>query len=257
METGIQQYLIVCPLVFLAGLLDAVAGGGGLISLPAYFIAGIPLHFALGTNKLSSCMGTLIAACRYYKNGLTNLFLCIPSAGAALAGSALGSLLTMRVSEEYLRMLLLAVLPLTAFYVYKKKKLEPTGPKLSRKKTLVYAVCISCVVGGYDGFFGPGTGTFLILLYTGLARIDAKIAAGSAKAVNLASNIAALSVFLINARVLLPLGLAAGAFSVLGGYIGAGLVIHRGAKIIRALILVVLFLLFVKIAWDILKPLFV
>jgi uncharacterized membrane protein YfcA len=246
------QFLIVCPLVFLAGLLDAIAGGGGLVSLPAYLIAGVPMHFALGTNKLSSFMGTCIASCRYYKHKLVDLSLCLPSAGAALAGSAIGSSLTLSVGEACLQRLLLVVLPVTAFYVYKKKNFNASPRPLPRRRALAYSIAISCLIGGYDGFFGPGTGTFLILLYTGLAKIEARTASGNAKFVNLASNLAAALVFLGNGRALLPLGLAAGAFSVLGGYIGAGLVIHRGAKIIRACILVVLFLLFVKIAWDML-----
>jgi uncharacterized membrane protein YfcA len=106
------------------------------------------------------------------------------------------------------------------------------------------------VIGGYDGFFGPGTGTFLILLYTGVAKIDPRTASGNAKLVNLASNLASAVLFLAHRRVILPLGLAAGVFSIAGSYLGSGLVIRRGAKVIRYCILAVLGLLFVKIVWD-------
>jgi uncharacterized membrane protein YfcA len=245
--------LIGCPLVFLAGFMDSIAGGGGLISLPAYVIAGVPVHFALGTNKLSSTMGQIVASFRYYRGGFVDVFICLPSIPAALAGSALGSSLTLLVDERYLQWLLLAVLPLTALYILRKKEFRASGAPFSRSATAVLAAVISFVIGGYDGFFGPGTGTFLILLYTGLARIEPRAAAGNSKLVNLASNVSALTVFLLHGRALLPLGLAAGFFSVAGSWLGAGLVIRRGTGVLRVFILAVLALLLAKIAYDLLK----
>ena len=250
MELELSTFLIVCPLVFLAGLLDSIAGGGGLISLPAYLFAGVPIHFALGTNKLSSIAGTAVASYRYYKNKYMDIKLCVPWIPAALAGSALGASLTLLVDERYLQRLLLVVLPVTAVYVFKKKLLDTPGPALSRSRTLVYGVAVSFCIGGYDGFFGPGAGTFLILLYCGIAKVDSSVASGNAKLVNLASNLSSLVLFLYHRRALIPLGLAAAVFSVMGAYIGSGLVIRRGTRIIRGAILTVLALLFLKIAYD-------
>jgi len=246
----LSVYLIVCPLVFLAGFVDAIAGGGGLISLPAWLLAGVPMHYALGSNKLASSLGSVTAAARYYKNRLVDLPLCLPSVAAALAGSAIGSSLTLGVSETALQKLLLLVLPVTAFYVFRSRRFTASPQPLPRKRTFLYTTVISFVVGGYDGFFGPGTGTFLILLYTGLARLDFRVSAGNAKVVNMASNLAAAAVFILNGKTLFPPALCAGAFSVLGSFVGAGLAIKRGAKLIRAFTLVVLAILFVKIAWD-------
>jgi uncharacterized membrane protein YfcA len=246
-------FLIVCPLVFLAGFIDSIAGGGGLISLPAYLIAGVPVHFALGTNKLSSTMGAITASFRYYKNGFVDLFLAAPSILAALAGSALGTSLTLLINERYLQWLMLAVLPLTAFYVLRKKEFKPAGVSFSRNKTILLSALISFVLGGYDGFFGPGTGTFLILFYTGLARIEGRAAAGNAKLVNLGSNASAMIVFLLHGRTLVPLGLCAGLFSIAGSYLGSGLVIKKGTGVLRLFILVVLALLLCKIGYDLLK----
>jgi uncharacterized membrane protein YfcA len=243
-------FFIVCPLVFIAGFVDSIAGGGGLVSLPAYLIAGVPVHFAMGTNKCSSVVGAITASLRYYRNGYVDIILCLPSMAAALTGSALGTFLTLRTGEQYLQWLLIAVLPVTAFYVFKKKKFETTGLSLSRRRKIVFSAIISFVIGGYDGFFGPGTGTFLILLYSGIAKIDPRTASGNAKLVNLASNLASVVLFFVHHRVILPLGLAAGAFSVAGSYLGSGLVIRRGAKVIRYFILGVLGLLFIKIVWD-------
>ncbi|MDR2102550.1 MAG: TSUP family transporter [Treponema sp.] len=253
MNLDITVFLIVCPLIFLAGFVDAVAGGGGLISLPAYLLAGVPMHFALGTNKLSSCMGTAVASWRYYKNKFVDLSLCLPSTAAALAGSALGTSLTLAVPEGYLQRILLVLLPVIAFYVFKNKHLDSPACPLSRIRCMVYSIIISFTIGGYDGFFGPGAGTFYILLYTALAKIEGRTASGNAKFVNLASNLAALTVFLTNHRVFLPLGFCAGFFSILGSYLGSGLAIRRGAKIIRYFVLAVLILLFAKILWDTFK----
>jgi uncharacterized membrane protein YfcA len=244
-------FFIVCPLVFLAGFVDSIAGGGGLISLPAYLAAGVPIHHALGTNKCSSTVGALTASFRYYRNGYVDLLLCLPSVLAALAGSALGAALTLLAAEAFLQRLLLIVLPLTAFYVFKKKDFEIPGPPPPRRRAMILSGAISFVIGGYDGFFGPGTGTFLILLYTGLAKIDPRTASGNAKVVNLASNAASLALFIAKGRVFLPLGLAAGAFSVAGSYLGSGLAIRRGAKVIRYFVMGVLVLLLTKTAWDI------
>ncbi|MDR2102256.1 MAG: TSUP family transporter [Treponema sp.] len=243
-------FFILCPLIFLAGLIDAVAGGGGLVSLPAYLLAGVPIHFALGTNKLSSCMGTAVASWRYYKNKFVDLVLCLPSMAAALAGSALGTSLTLVIPEGYLEKILLVLLPATAFYVLKNKKFDRPEHSLSRARSMVYAIIISFLVGGYDGFFGPGAGTFYILLYTAAAGIEGRTASGNAKFVNLASNLAALAVFLSKGRVILSLGLCAGFFGILGAYLGSGLAIRRGVKLIRYFILIVLVLLFIKISWD-------
>ncbi|MDR0623612.1 MAG: TSUP family transporter [Treponema sp.] len=251
MEPTAAAFFIVCPLVFLAGFVDSIAGGGGLISLPAYLAAGVPMHYALGTNKCSSTIGAVTASFRYYRNGYVDLLLCLPSAAAALAGSALGTSLTLLADEVFLRRLLIIVLPLTAFHVFKKKDFEIQGPPLSRRRTVILAGLISFVIGGYDGFFGPGTGTFLILLYTGLAKIDPRTASGNAKVVNLASNAASVVLFIMNGRVFFPLGLTAGVFSVAGSYLGSGLAIRRGAKVIRYFVMGVLVLLFAKTGWDI------
>ena len=253
MELSIHVFLIVCPLVFLAGFIDSIAGGGGLISLPAYLIAGIPPQFALGTNKLSSIAGTAIASLRYYKNKYVDIILCLPSIAAALIGAAFGSSFALLINEQILRLLLLVVIPVTAFYVFKKKDLDNFDKQLSRKKMVIYSVIISFFIGAYDGFYGPGTGTFLILLYNGVAKIDARIAAGNAKLVNFASNLSALILFLVNGRVLIPLGLCAALFNMLGAYLGSGLVIHKGTRIIRGTIFVVLLLIFIKILWDIIQ----
>lgn len=247
------QYLIVCPLVFLAGFVDAIAGGGGLISLPAYIIAGVPAHFALGTNKLASSMGTTVSTGRYLKNGYMKgkqmIRIAVLCCVASLIGSSIGSSLSLRVSEQVLKNLMIVVLPVVAFYVMRNKNLGSVETKepLPDKAMLAIAVLAAFFIGGYDGFYGPGTGTFLILILTGAARMDVRKASALTKVINLASNVAALTTFLVNGTVLYGLGLAAGIFCIAGHYIGSGLVVHNGQRIVRPVILIVLAILFVKI----------
>ncbi len=249
MDITIHTFLIVCPLVFLAGLVDSIAGGGGLIALPAYFLAGVPPHHALATNKLSSSAGTFIATFRYCKNKLVDWGIGIPSIILALIGSTIGANLALLVSENILKFILVIILPVVGFYVFKSRNFadKATADPLPRKKVYFIACLASFIIGTYDGFYGPGTGTFLILIYTGLARMDIGTASGNTKLVNLASNLAALATFIVNGKIIFVLGITAALFSIAGSYIGSGLVLKNGYKIIRPIILVVITLLFIKI----------
>lgn len=245
------QYIIVCPLVFVAGLVDSIAGGGGLIALPAYLIAGVPAHVALGTNKLSSAMGTVVSTARFARHGYLKgkLSMAGCSAVAALIGSALGAHLALMVPESAIKQMMIVVLPVVAFYVLRNKDLGENAKTGAISQGQVFAICIAAAffVGGYDGFYGPGTGTFLILILTGAARLDTRSASAQTKVINLASNVAALATFIATGNVFYPLGLAAGVCSIAGHYIGAGMVAHGGHKVVRPVVLLVLAVLFVKI----------
>ena len=245
------QYLIVCPLVFVAGLVDSIAGGGGLIALPAYLIAGVPAHVALGTNKLSSAMGTVVSTARFAQPGYLKgkMFMAAGSAAAALVGSSLGAHLALMVPETVIKHMMILILPIVAFYVLRNKDMgagKRTGV-ISDKKVFAICVLAAFFVGGYDGFYGPGTGTFLILILTGAAGLDTRSASAQTKVINLASNIAALATFIFTGNVFYPLGLTAGVCSIAGHYIGAGMVAHDGQKVVRPVVLLVLAVLFVKI----------
>ena len=194
MQTGeltLQMALIVAVGVFLASFTDAIAGGGGIISVPTYLIAGLLAHYALGTNKLSAGLGTIVG---------------------------------LRQRE----------LP------------EDTG-EIAPKKQMAIVCAASLVVGAYDGFYGPGTGTFLLLIFCNLAKMDVRTAGGNVKLVNLASNMGALFTSLMSGKVFIALGLIGTVTSVLGHYIGSGLAIKSGSKIVKPTVVIVLILLAVKV----------
>lgn len=249
--TGLSQFLIVCPLVFLGGFVDSIAGGGGLISLPAYLIVGLPAHFAIGTNKLSSAMGTTLTTWRFWREGYIRPRLSLLCAVFALIGSAAGANLALLVADRVFKIILLCILPLTALYVFRSKSLDAAGrAPLSAGRTAAVACALALVLGVYDGFYGPGTGTFLILTLTGLAHMGLNDAAGTTKAINLSTNVAALVTYLMNGRVLLPLGLTAGLFGIAGNWLGARSFSKNGAKLVKPLIGVVLSVFFVRTLWD-------
>lgn len=242
--------LVICPLLFVAGFVDAIGGGGGLISLPAYMLVGLDPHVMIGTNKLSSTMGTTIATIKYARSGYMMWWLCGLCIITALVGSAIGSHLSLIASPTFLMIFMLIALPIIGFYVLFKKDLGARSadkPAYSRRKTAIIAMCIALAVGVYDGFYGPGTGTFLTLLLMGVARLDVFKTAGVTKAINLTTNITALVVFLMNGTVLVGLGLVGGVFNIAGNYLGARMFTSKGASIVRPIILIVLVVFAVRL----------
>lgn len=251
MELTLTTYLIVCPLVFLAGLIDSVAGGGGLISLPAYYLAGLPPVLAAGTNKLSACLGTVASTARYIRGRKVDWRAGAFAAIGAFPGSWLGTLLLQRIPENTVRLLMICAIPLVAVVVLRRRDI--TGRCLVPERFVrPMALLIGLVIGFYDGLIGPGTGTFLILLFTMALGMEAVLASGTAKIVNLTSNVAALLSLLMTGNVLIALGLPAAACGIAGNWLGAGLTMKKGAGFIRGMLLVVLALLLAKMVLDVL-----
>ena len=241
---------LVCVGVFCASFMDAIGGGGGIISLPCYLLAGVPMHFALGTNKLSSCIGTVASTVRYVKNGCADWLLAIPSIVLAMIGAHFGTRLQLMVDEKYLKFVLLIVLPVIAAILLKKKELPEERKAMHEwlRRGIIWG--FSMVIGVYDGFYGPGTGTFLLLAFCYLGKIDVRTASGNVKLVNLSSNVSALITSLAAGKVLIPLGLLVAVFSTTGQYLGAGMALKNGSKIVRPVILVVLTLLVGKVLLE-------
>lgn len=238
--------------VFCASFVDAIGGGGGIISVPVYLLAGLPAHYALGTNKLSSGLGTAASTLRYIRNGFVDWSLAVPSVLLALLGSHMGTRLQLMLEERYLKYMLLAVLPVVAAVMLRRPGMPERAGQMRPAVRRAIVWTASAVVGAYDGFYGPGTGTFLLLIFCNLARMDVRTASGNVKLVNFASNIGALVTSLLAGKVLLPIGLIAAAFSMAGHYIGAGLTIKNGSRIVRPVILTVLVLLAVKVLLELL-----
>ena len=244
-----QMFLIVCPMLFLAGLVDAIGGGGGLISLPAYLLAGVPMHNAIATNKLSSTCGTTLTTVRFIRQGLVNWKIAVPTIVFAMLGSSLGANLSMKMDEGIMQNILFLVLPIVAFVVMNPKLFRDNqGAKVVLNARLwVTAILSSFLIGMYDGFYGPGTGTFLIIAFTVFAKMDLRSANAQAKIINLTTNITSLTIFLLNGQAIILLGLAAAVCNMAGNYVGSSLAMKQGSKVTRPVIVLVLILLFLKV----------
>lgn len=247
-------WLIVCPLVFLGGLVDAVAGGGGLITLPAYLLAGLPAHLASGTNKCGNVFGTLLSTGRFLKRGDVHIPSAAAGAAGALAGAWIGARLNLIMPEQMLYYVMLAIVPVMAVFLLLKRDFgeEDRSEELSRGQLMSMALGIGLLIGGYDGFFGPGAGTFLMLAFTGLCRFDLLTASGNTKVANSASNLASLVTFALAGKVLWSVGIPAALCGVAGNYVGSGLALKGGAKVIRPMFFVVLALLLARLFYGLL-----
>lgn len=248
-----EMLFVVCPLVFFDAFVDAIAGGGGLISLPAYLITGMPAHMAIGSNKFSAAAGTIISTIRFIKSGNLHLKIALQTAVIAFVGSAVGAKLALCTSDYYLRIIMMIFLPCVAIFVlFNSKQMNDVSrfERLSRVRVLLGMILVGMLIGIYDGFFGPGTGTFLILAFTTVLGFDLKRACGNTKIVNLATNMSALMVFIAAGQVYYEVVIPATAFSILGNWLGSGLAIKKGAKFIRPVMLFVLCLLLVKMGYD-------
>ena len=248
-----EMLLVVCPLVFFAAFVDAIAGGGGLISLPAYMITGMPAHMAIASNKFSAAVGTLIATVRFIKSGNLHMKAALQTAAFALIGSVIGAKLALFLSDYYLRIAMMIILPCVAVFVlFNRRQMGEVSrfEELSKTRVFFGMLIAGTLIGVYDGFFGPGTGTFLILAFTTVLGFDLKRACGNTKIVNLTTNVSALVVFMLAGQVYYAVAIPAMFFSILGNWLGSGLTIKKGAKFVRPVMIFVLCLLFIKMLYD-------
>lgn len=239
---------LLCAAAFFAGLVDAMAGGGGLISLPALLAAGIPPHFALGTNKVQSCLGTTFSTGRYLRHGQVQLPIALTAAAAALAGSYLGSRAALALPSERLSAILPFLILLVAVATFARKEFgaQDTFTE-AQPRHFVQALATGLAIGFYDGFFGPGTGTFLAFAFVFLFGFGFGRATGNTKVVNLASNIAAVVAFGLSGKVYLAVALPMGVANIAGNWLGAGFAIRGGARVIKPVFGFVLLLLLARI----------
>lgn len=254
MDIGIEQILILCIVAFAAGFVDAIVGGGGLLQTPASIImlSPQPVVNAIATVKIPSFSGTLFAALQYLKKVKLNWNLTVIMCTIAFFASFAGSELLTVVSNEFMKPVLLIVLTAVAIYTYTKKDFGQHEVKNhSYKREIIYAVSISLLIGFYDGFIGPGAGSFLILAFISLMGYDFLHASAQAKLVNLATNLGSIVLFSIKGKIIWAVALPMAVCNALGGILGARMAIAKGNKFIRIFFLVIVILTLTRFAWDI------
>ena len=236
-----------------AGFVDAMAGGGGLIQLPALLI-GLPnkeLPLILGTNKIPSIFGTTAAARNYFKNIKPDIPLTISMMGPAFIGSITGAAFAATIPKDFFKPFIVFLLITVAIYTWRKPALGMNeNLKFTHKKRLLFVALIGLFIGFYDGIFGPGTGTFLVFfLVSGIGYAFLK-ASATAKLVNIATNAGAILSFQLTGHIWWQLGLLLAFANVAGAVIGSRLAIKGGSPLVRKVFLAVIFLLIARVAWD-------
>jgi uncharacterized membrane protein YfcA len=252
MAHSLAQVVLLPAVAFVAGAVDAIAGGGGLLTVPALLAVGLPPHLALGTNKGQSCFGTAAALVRYGRHGWVPLRRALAVFPSGVVGALAGAWLQLRVPQGPLRPLVLVLLIFAAVVVAVRPALTPlhasAEPTRGRE---AMAVAVALLIGGYDGFFGPGTGTFLIVAFSTLLSLPLTQASAEAKVVNLGSNLAALGMFIWHHTVVWPIALPMAAAQVLGGTLGAHWTIRGGERWVRGAVLLVVTGLVCKLLVDV------
>ena len=253
-ELALQLLLLLFLAALLAGFIDAIAGGGGMVTLPAMLLAGIPPLQALGTNKLQSLFGSASASWSYARHGHVDLRAQLPMALAAAAGAVLGALLASRVPADWLKLGLPFLLVGIALYFALKPDIGAVE-RHRRVSPFVFGLTFVPAIGLYDGIFGPGTGSFLMLGFVALAGFGILKATAHTKFLNFGSNVGAFAVFVCTGAVLWKVGLAMGAGQFLGAQLGSRFAMRHGTRVIKPLLVTVSILLAVRLLADPTHPL--
>ena len=241
---------ILAGVALVAGTVDAIGGGGGLLTLPALLWAGLPPHLALGTNKGQSVFGSGAALVRFRRAGLLDPGQARWTFPLGLLGSLAGAALVLRISPERLRPLVLALLTAAAVFVALRRSIPGARRRREGRARHLLAAAIALAIGAYDGFFGPGTGTFLIVAFVALLGDGLAQASAEAKVVNFASNLAAMALFAARGVVVWGVALPMAAGQLAGGWLGAHLAVRRGDALVRTIVVAIALALAARLAWQ-------
>ncbi len=250
-EITLANVVFLCFAGFAAATVDAIAGGGGLISLPAIIAAGVPPHFALGTNKFASSFGAFTSAFTFTRLKKVFVPLMRYTVPCTLVGSVLGVLAALIMDQSFLKIIILVLIFATAIYTIVKKDFgsEDNFVELT-KKNIIQGCIFAFGLGFYDGFFGPGTGSFLIFLFIRVYGFDFTIAAGNSKVLNFVSNITSLVMFALNGKILYLVGIPMALCMILGASVGSRIAIKNGAKVIKPIFVTIALALTLKLLYS-------
>ncbi len=252
-DLAFNLLLLLFVAAFIAGFVDSIAGGGGLITIPAMLIVGIPPLQTLGTNKLQSMFGAASATIAYARKGHVDLKKQLPMAVMAVAGGAIGALIATVVPGSVLRALMPFLLVAIALYFALKPNLSDDD-RHQRITPFLFGMTFVPLIGLYDGVFGPGTGSFFMLAFVSLAGFGVLKATAHTKLLNLGSNLGAFIVFMVGGVVLWKIGLMMGLGQFLGAQVGSRFAMKSGAKLIKPLLIVTCVALAIKLLLDPTNP---
>ena len=246
--------ILLCIAAFAAGFVDAIVGGGGLIQTPMGLILlpQLPVSTVVGSLKIPAFSGTAFAAAQYVKKVTINWKLLLPMMALAMLSSFAGSSLLTQMHNDFMKPVLLVVLSLVAIYTFVKKDFGQHKEKAhSPTKHMLYSLLISLVIGFYDGFIGPGAGSFLVLAFVVLMGYDFLHASANAKMVNLDTNFGSILLFVLKGKIIWAIAIPMALCNAAGGFTGAKLAINKGNKFIRIFFLIIVVGTLTRFAYDV------
>lgn len=247
------RLIFLCIAGFAGAFIDAVAGGGGLLTIPAYLLTGVPPHIALGTNKFAATMGSFISTSGYARSNMINFRLLRVAVPMTVFGAVLGVIAVLRIPQDFLYPLVMILILAIGIYSFFKKDLgKINGFTDITHHKIFLAALTGLTLGFYDGFFGPGTGSFLIFIFIRFFKFDFVMASGNSKLINFTSNFTSLIMFALNGKIDYLLGVPIGICMIIGSLIGTRMAIANGARFIKPIFLIMSFGVFIKLLYDML-----
>ena len=242
--------IYLCPLLLIAGILDGIAGGGGIIALPAYLLTGMPIHSAYACNKLQSGLGTFCSGVKYIKAGFVDLKTALIALPFTIIASMLATRLILSLDSAIVKLIIAVCIPLAAVLMFVKRKLEKESVVKVRLsvKTVLLCVFSGLILGAYDGLFGPGGGTVAMIVFSLLMNYDLRVSCGNGKIIIVVSNITAVIDYIASGHMIWHVALPCAAANMLGSYIGAALAVKKGEKMVTAAMVTVIAVLVVQTA---------
>jgi len=259
MEISLYTIILLCSFAFLAGWVDAIAGGGGLIQTPASLIIlpQFPVASVIGTLKIPAFTGTSMAVIQYLKKVRIHWqdmwWMCVIAFLSAFAGSELLSI----VGNKWMKPIILIVLIGVAIFTYTQKQWgQETNNDSANPPTKLTKCLICCILGFYDGFIGPGAGSFLVMAFISLLGMDFLRAGAHAKVINLCTNLGSILLFVLKGSILWSVAIPMSVSNGLGGFLGAKMALAKGNQFIRKLFLLVILLTLIRFGYDVFSPFF-
>ena len=248
----ITKLLIIIPIFFVAGIIDSIGGGGGLIALPTYLMIGLPIRTAYGCNKLQAGLGNLVSAIKYFKKNMVDLKIALISAITAMTGAYFGTKIIFLLPEETIQKAITVALPAIALVMVLRKTDARNVIMKSEiyKKTIVQALIVGMIMGFYNSLFGPGVGTVAIIGFTMIMHYDARVASGNGKVLIVLTNAIALVSYIKTGNVAYEIAAPAALSAIAGNLVGVNLAIKKGEKIIKPVMLVIVILTVIKFALE-------
>lgn len=246
-------YLV--PLLFIAGVLDGIAGGGGIVALPAYLLTGMPIHSAYACNKLQSGLGTCCSCFKYVKEGFADIKMTLFALPFTIGASFLSTRLIMNIDSDKVKIIVICCIPIAVALMFFRRKISQKAVRRRAltAKNILLSVLAGTLIGTYDALFGPGGGTIAMILFSVILGYDLRVGNGNGKMIIVASNITAVLNYIVSGYMIYHVAIPCALANMVGSYIGAAVVIKKGEKIVFPTMFVVIAMLVIQTLAGFLK----